>query len=527
MDSSKHEKKFCVVIGAGMCGIAVAAEIVNKNVLSLDEFAILERQSDYGGVWSANTYPGAACDVPSHIYSMSFHLNPKWSRWYATRDEIQQYYSRMARHHKLDRSTKFNTTVISATWNETTLLWEVVTENTASKIRKTYLANVLVSAVGQFTRPKYANIPGFENFKGTVWHTAEWNHDYDLTGKRVAIIGTGPSTAQVAPAIQPIVKKLTLYQRSPTYVLPRGDAPISKKWIALFTWFPGILWLYHWWLCFKKERTRQTWYSGTESQARARDRALSHLHAQVSDPALREKLTPNHEYGCKRPLLLDDYYPTLGKPNVELITDKPVRFTENSIISQPVETEIDVLIWGTGFEMRDMGGNFAAYGVNGIKLQDMWGEKPEAYYGVCTTNFPNFFVMFGPNSAAPWANLCTVFGVQAQYNVKMIKHLKQQNRKRANERYAIMVDAGVQRRFNDWIQANMGPLSIVSPNCSNYYINSKGHITFNWPFYGWYYRWCLWSPNFKDYVTIRQPAKLSGLEPVYSDAERSQSYVTV
>ncbi|KAF2183904.1 FAD/NAD(P)-binding domain-containing protein [Zopfia rhizophila CBS 207.26] len=507
MESSEH--KFCIIVGAGMCGIALAAELVTRSILRSDEFEIFEAQADYGGVWQANNYPGAACDVVSHCYSVSFHLNPKWSRLYAPRDEIQQYYSRMAKHHKLDRSTRLNTSVISAHWNENTLLWTVM-----------YTANAVVSA----------------QFKGAIWHTANWKHDYDLTGKRVAIISTGPSTAQLIPYIQPIVKKLILYQRSPTYVLPRGDVPIPKTWIAIFTWFPFMLWLYHTYLCLRKEGTKSKYYSGTDEQSVSRARALAHLEDQVADPVLRAKLFPHHEFGCKRPLVLDNYYPVLCQPNVELITDKPVRITEKSIISQPVtsmpkskmakelanepagsygienaapqaaplESDIDVLIWGTGFDMRDMGANFAAYGIGGVKLADLWGEDPAAYYGVVTHKFPNFFIMFGPNSGAPWANLCTMFEVQAKYNAQMIKHLKLKNSKLVGQRYALMVEENVQRKFNDWIQANMGPLSIVSPNCSNYYINSKGHITFNWPFHGYYYRWCLRKPNFKDYVTFQR-----------------------
>ncbi|KAF2180279.1 FAD/NAD(P)-binding domain-containing protein [Zopfia rhizophila CBS 207.26] len=521
MDSSEH--KFCIIIGAGMCGITVAAELISRNILRFDEFEILDKQPDYGGVWCANTYPGAACDVVSHCYSMSFHLNPKWSRLYAPRDEIQHYYGKMAKHYNLDKSTRFNISVTSATWNQDTLLWTVVAEDVFTRRIKTYTANVVVSAVGQFTRPKYANIPGSGDFKGTVWHTANWNHEYDLTGKRVAIIGTGPSTAQLIPYIQPIVKKLTLYQRSPTYVLPRGDAPIPKTWIVIFTWFPFILWMYHTYLCLQKEFTKNKWYSGTDDQALSQVRAIEHLEAQVADPVLRTKLLPRHEFGCKRPLVLDDYYPTLCQPNVELITDKPLRITENSIISQPpagaydvqnaapeaapLETPIDVLIWGTGFEMHNMGANFAAYGIGGVKLEELWGEEPAAYYGVVTHQFPNFLIMFGPNTGAPWANLCTMFEVQAKYNAQMIKHLKVQNSNLVGERYALVVQEAAQLKFNDWIQANMGPLSIVSPNCSNYYINSKGHITFNWPFHGYYYWWCLRKPNFKDYVSFRQPIK--------------------
>ena len=268
----------------------------------------------------------------------------------------------------------------------------------------------MVSAAGQFSRPKYANIPGKDTFEGAVWHTSEWNHDYDLTGKRVAIIGTGPSTAQIAPQIQPIVKKLTLFQRSPTYVFPRRDEPIDPRLITLFTWFWPALLCYHLYLYVLKEKSKPNQFVGTPEQIMAGKVALAHLHNQVKDPVLRAKLTPNHEFGCKRPLVLDDYYPIFEKPNVELITNKPVRITKDSIISDPpsllpkevldkepdgaydvpeiaddhkeVETKIDVLIWGTGFEMRDQGGNFQVYGLDGVNLHELWHEEPAAYYGI-------------------------------------------------------------------------------------------------------------------------------------------------
>lgn len=328
------------------------------------------------------------------------------------------------------------------------------------------------------------------------------------------MIGTGPSTAQIAPQIQPIVKKLTLFQRSPTYIFPRRDTPIERWKIWLFTLFPPALLCYHLYLYYLKEKSRPNQYSGTPEQAMAAKVALAHLHRQVKDPVLIAKLTPNHEFGCKRPLVLDDYYPIFEKDNVELITDKPVRITEHSIISDPPsllpkevldkepdgaydvpeiaddhkekETEIDVLIWGTGFEMRDQGGNFQVYGIDGVNLHELWGETPEAYYGkvscertnfqgICVSQFPNLLIMFGPNAGAPWANLTTTFQTQAEYVAMQLRHLKRENSRKGKGPYAMMVEPGVQKRFNEWIQANMGPLAIVSPNCSNYY---TVHLTF-------------------------------------------------
>ena len=523
--NAKHT--FCIVIGGGMCGIALAAHLVKWSVVNYDEFVIMDLQDDYGGCWHANKYPGLACDVVSHCYSMRFHLKPDWSSKYATRAEIQGYYADMADYYRLRQSTLFNTKVKSAKWSDDSLLWTVVCEKTTGEV-STWTANVIVNASGQFTRPKFADIPGREVFQGTQWHTSRWNASYDLKGKNVAIVGTGPSTAQIAPCIQPFVKNLYLYQRSPTYVMPRRNEPIPSNWQQWFKTCPPLLWFYHMYLYIKKERSRPAWYRGTKEQAFLQSVAIGHLERTIKDKALLEKLRPHHEFGCKRPLVLDDYYPMLEKANVELITDKPVRITNDSIISKPtrmlsktemgdepvgsydidnatddakeVEKNVDVLIWGTGFDMRHKGANFEVYGQNGVNLDELWGEEPAAYYGVTVNKFPNMLWMFGPNSAAPWANLTTVFEAQAKYNAQVIKRIKQKSQ---SHPYALMVKASAQDNYNQWIQDNMGAIAIVSPNCSNYYINSKGHITFNWPFTGYYYQWCLLWPVFRDFEIVQ------------------------
>jgi len=404
-------------------------------------------------------------------------------------------------------------------------MYDVIVRNDKTGVETEWTANVVVNAGGQFTTPKYADIPGRENFKGTQWHTSQWRDDYDLTGKRVAMIGTGPSTAQVAPQIQPIVKELILYQRSATYVIPRNDNPQPTWRQLLFKWFPPALWLYHLWFYLSIETNKKTWLSGTQEQAQAQAYALAHLDRQIKDPVLREKLTPTHQFGCKRLLVLDDWYPIFNQPNVKLITDKPVRITEDSIISKPktelppqalehepvgayaksavapdsheLETKIDVLLWGTGFDMARQGGQFQIYGKDGVNLADIWGDTPKAYYAVAVHGFPNFMLMMGPNAANFWSNVSTLVEIQARYNVQMMRHIKKQCQKVGP--YALDVSAEAQDSYNAWIQRNMGNIAIISPGCSNYYTSDKGEITYWNPFHGWYYAWRLLWPVFREY----------------------------
>ncbi|GAB7356265.1 hypothetical protein MBLNU459_g7075t1 [Dothideomycetes sp. NU459] len=493
-DDEETRSIFCLIVGAGMSGVTVGAHLLRLGVLRHDEFYLVDQNTDYGGVWETNRYPGAACDVPSHSYVMRWFLNPNWSKKYAPRPEIQEYYARIADHHGLRRNTLFSTKVISAHWNEDKLFWEVLTEDRVTAKRTRWLANAIVSAGGQFSRPKTAEIPGKESFSRTQWHTAEWRGDYDLTGKTVAIIGTGPSTGQVAPRIQPIVKQLYIYQRSSTFVLPRNDGPVPVWKKLFFKLFPPALWLYHIWFWLAIESTKRMWFSGTKENKAMYDYSMAFLERQVESPIVREKLRPRTQFGCKRVLILDDYYPIFNEPNVELITDKPIRITEKGIISKPAdqvpqserekeptgsydlrneaphaveeEREIDVLIWGTGFEMDNQGGHFQVYGIDGINLEETWGDRPQAYYSVGVSKFPNFMLMLGPNSANNWSNLTTIVEIQARYNCQLIRHLKENNKEGP---YALYVDPLAQKDYNNWIQSNMGDVAILSSNCSNYY----------------------------------------------------------
>ncbi|KAL6246549.1 hypothetical protein RBB50_006787 [Rhinocladiella similis] len=521
---------FCAIVGGGLCGVSLAYQIISTNTLHHDEFRIFDRNEDFGGVWESNKYPGAACDIASHAYQMRLYLNPDWSKKLADGREIQQYYSRMADARGIRQSTTFGVEVLHAKWNEHILLWEVLVEDRKSQKQTKWLANVLFDNGGGFHRPKYANIPGKDMFKGEQVHTAMWRDELDLKDKRVALIGTGPSAAQVAPQIQPLVKQLYVFQRSSGHVLPRNNYAFGTWMKLLFKWCYPVLWLYHvWWFLFF-DQTKPMWLVGTPENQAMHDASMAFLDIEVKDPAVREKLRPRAAFGCKRVLFLDDWYSLFNNPNVELITDKPVRLTETGIVSKPTDDmtkeeraeqptgsysrrtdavdhgettrEIDVVIWGTGFDMNDSGGHFQVYGIGGINLSQTWKDYPQTYWGIAVTKFPNFFLVLGPNSVNYWSNVTTVAEIQLNWHCKMLKHIKRQCQTKL---YALYPREDVQEQYNHWLKNNRGSPTFLAPGCATYHVTPSGAT----PMYN-HYRifhtwWKLLWPTYSEFTEISRP----------------------
>ncbi|OCK76208.1 monooxygenase [Lepidopterella palustris CBS 459.81] len=512
------EHRFCIIIGAGITGILQGSEFVRKKIIPLEEVAIIEKNDNYGGVWFTNVYPRCACDIPSHVYSVSWAPNPYWGRKFAPQHEIQKYYEDIAKDHGLPAITNFSTRVIRADWDDNQLLWVLQTENVSTGVKKVWTCNILLSASGQFSVPKKAPVSGLDAFKGEEWHTGSWPKDATVKGKRVAVVGTGPSAAQLLPGIYQDVRSLVVYQRSPSFCLPRDDFPFSKFKQWVFAHVPFVMKVYKWYLYeMAAFLGRHVFVPGTWWQKKAIQLAWAHLDKQVKDPVVREKLRPHDNFGCKRPLLLDDYYPIFNSPNVELVTDPVVALTEHGIVSQNKKTdakkehEIDVLIWGTGYRPSEFGVAFPCRGRSGILLSEKYVPENYSLYGVAIDDFPNFFNYLGPNSLAFEASVVDELEKQSAFIAQFVAYLY--NKNRGSYRFAVMAS---EERVKSWtlsLRDGQSKHPANTPSCESYYKNAYGVVYF-WPFMISKYYKLITKPNFKrDWVLLTarpgQPTRIT------------------
>ena len=381
-----------IIIGTGFAGIGMAVALQKAGI---KDFVILEKKQDVGGVWRDNTYPGAACDVPSHLYSFSFEPNPDWSRVFAAQGEIHQYLQRCADKYGLRKYIRFGAEVASAQFNEATSQWQVM-----QKDGTVLSAALLISGTGQLSRPAFPKLVGMESFQGHIFHSATWDHSYSLAGKRIAVVGTGASAIQFVPAIAGLVEHLKVFQRSPAHVMPRPDRAYSGREKTLLRNVPWLMKAY-----------RASIYLRFESRALAFTRFKflmkwavgipfrKLLNEQVDDPVLRQKLTPDYPFGCKRILLSSEYLKTISRPNVELITDGIVRVTESGIETvDGKQHEVDAIIYGTGFAATEFLSPMRIVGRGAIDLNQAWRDGSRAYLGLAVPDFPNFFMLYGPNT---------------------------------------------------------------------------------------------------------------------------------
>ncbi|WP_280213500.1 flavin-containing monooxygenase [Nocardia cyriacigeorgica] len=481
-----------IIIGAGFGGLGMALELRRAGI---GEFTILEKAADLGGVWRENTYPGAACDVPSPLYSWSFEPKSDWPRRFSEQADIHAYMRGVADKYGLTRHIQFGVEVTDAEFDESTAQWQVRLSDGSTRT-----ADVLISAVGQLSRPAMPNIAGMDTFTGPAFHSAEWDHSVDLTGKRVACIGTGASAIQYIPQIQPKVEQLTLFQRSAAWIIPKPDVAYRPIHHTLFKYLPPLRMAERFvaWSFFELIALAITDVPGLKGPVVAI--ADRHRDKQVPDPELRAKLTPDYEAGCKRGLLSNDYFPALTQPNVHVETTAITEITPKGVrTADGVEHEVDVIIYGTGFKGTEFLAPMNVYGTGGRKLADAWAaEGARAYLGVSVPDFPNLFLMYGPNTNVGSGSIIYMLEAQARYIRQIIEYLGEHpGRGRAAR-------PDTEQQWDDWLQNRLKdtPWNF----CSSWYRNASGRITNNWPGATLLYRWKTRRFDPADYQETRVPA---------------------
>jgi cation diffusion facilitator CzcD-associated flavoprotein CzcO len=455
------------VLGAGFAGLAMAATLRKQGVR---DFVVFERADEVGGTWRDNTYPGAACDVPSHLYSLSFAPNPEWSRSFSQQPEIQDYLRRVADTCGVREHLRLRHTVTGATWLEEDQRWLVETD------RGDVLARVVVSAAGSLSEPVTPPLPGLASFRGTVFHSGRWRHDHDLRGKRVGVVGTGASAIQFVPQIQPEVDHLTVFQRTPPWIIPRMDRAITETEKRLYRRFPAA-----------QRFARGAIYWGRETYAVAFTRRTSllrlpqllaerHLAKQVPDPVLRAKLTPDYTIGCKRILISNDYYPALTRENVSVETAGIAEVRERSVVTKDgTEHEVDTLIFGTGFQVTDPPIAHVLRGRDGRLLADEWADGMSAHRGTTIPGFPNFFLLVGPNTGLGHSSQVFMIEQQVHFVGQALQLLAASGARTLEVRpQAVAADtAEVQARMEDTVWTTGG--------CASWYLDASGRNTTLWP----------------------------------------------
>jgi cation diffusion facilitator CzcD-associated flavoprotein CzcO len=458
-----------LIVGAGFAGLGMAIRLKQAGI---DDFTIIERAERVGGTWRDNTYPGIACDIPSHLYSYSFEPNPNWSQFFAPQKEILAYLEHCADKYGIVPHIRFGTAATSASFDQRTGLWSVQTSD-----GKTISARVVVSGSGHaLSRPVFPDVPGRDAFQGKSMHSARWDHDYSLEGKTVAVVGTGASAIQIVPSIAHEVGKMYVFQRTPSWVAPKPDHPISHKEQDVFRDKP-----------FVQKLVRGAIYCLLETMAigyvveprlnKIREyRSLQYLRKTVKDPALRAKLTPNFRLGCKRILISNDYYKTLQRENVELVTDGIAEIRAHTIVTKDgTERPVDVIIYATGFETSEAKPPFPIAGRAGLDLAHAWSRNIEAYLGTTIPGFPNAFLLLGPNVGLGHSSMIFMMESQFAYVLDAIKTMRARRIKSVEVRHDVAV------RYNNRLQKRLEHTVWNTGGCASWYLTSSGKNTTAWP----------------------------------------------
>ena len=473
-------------IGAGFGGLCMGIQLKKAGS---DDFVILERAGEVGGTWQANTYPGAQCDIPSILYSFSFAPNPAWTRLYPLQAEIKAYLEKCAREYDLLPNIRLDTEVLDASWDDVAQLWTVETSN------GTWTAQILVGALGPFSEPSVPDLPGLEKFKGTVFHSTTWKHEHDLNGEKVAVIGTGASAVQFIPKVQPIAEKLSVFQRTPTWILPHPDRPLGDRTKGMFRRMPSTQRMARRGFNLVQEALVPGFVYEPRIAKGLGVVGRAHLRRQIKDPVLRKKLMPTFAFGCKRPTFSNAYYPALVQPNVDVVTEGIREVTATGIVTNDgVEHELDTIIFGTGFRMSDHPGYERLTGRDGRTLGETWDGDLRAYLGTSIANFPNFFVILGPNSVIYTSQVVTIES-QVGYVMAALKAMDERGLA------SIEVTEDAQAEFVARVDARLKGSVWNSGGCSSYYVNDKGRNVAFWPGFAFTFVRRMRTIELTDYIT--------------------------
>ncbi|RDU99403.1 NAD(P)/FAD-dependent oxidoreductase [Trinickia dinghuensis] len=472
----------------------MAIRLKQMGVASL---TIYEAASDIGGTWRDNAYPGAACDIPSHLYSFSFAPNPAWSRTFGSQAEILDYLKRCASEHGIAPLIRCNARVAKASFDDAARVWRldivapagvgtphIATRDVATPgLSETVEVDVVIAANGPLSRPAIPDIPGIERFGGALFHSARWDHGYPLEGNTVAVIGTGASAVQFIPHVQRRVARLQVFQRTAPWIMPRPDRPIGPYARRAFRFVPFVQRLARWTLYWRHEARGLAFVVNPKWMRAPMRFATRYLERRVKDPALRAKLTPDYLLGCKRVLLSSDYYPALTQPNVEVVT-APIR----EIVADGLLTEdgrhhrVDAIVCGTGFELADAGAPFPVVGAHGADLDARWlSEGPQAYLGTSISGFPNFFMMIGPNTGLGHNSMVYMIESHIAYIASCLRTLCRRQAR------TMEVREDVEFAFNERLRDAFGGTVWMS-GCRSWYLSKRGGNTALWPGFSFTFR---------------------------------------
>ncbi|WP_406861419.1 NAD(P)/FAD-dependent oxidoreductase [Streptomyces sp. HUAS MG47] len=491
---TKHEHVRVAVIGSGFGGLGAAVRLRREGIT---DFVVLERADSVGGTWRDNSYPGCACDVPSHLYSFSFAPNPDWPRTFSGQRHIRAYLEHVADTFGLRPHLRLNREVLRMSWDADELRWDLETSD------GTFTADVVVSAAGPLSDPKIPDIPGLADFPGKVFHSAQWDHDYDLRGKRVAVVGTGASAIQIVPAIQPEVGRLTLFQRTPPWVMPRMDRAITgaERWLhravpVTGTLRRGLLWGI-------RELQVSAFTKRPGELGLVENLAKANIGRAIKDPALRAKLTPSYRIGCKRILLSNTYYPALAQPNVDVVAGGLREVRGSTLVaSDGTETEVDAIVFGTGFHVTDIPIAHRVVGVDGVSLAETWKDGVESLRGATAAGFPNFMTIIGPNTGLGNSSMILMIESQLNYMADYLRQLKV-----LGGRAALAARPSAVGTWNRMLQNRMERTVWKSGGCDSWYLDANGRNTTLWPGTTSEFRRETRTVDLAEYEVLRAPEK--------------------